>query len=214
MSDKQNTVKIISHNIFALMKKHQIKSVSELARQINCSATTLYNITNHANKNPSIETIKMITDFFDISIDAFISENLFTQSSKKSRACPLLDIEHIAAFYEGKLDASDIAVTEISNTFVSEKAFAIRLNKNITPYQQGNILIFDALDPYEISFPNLCLLNIGNQYLIENTYFIDNELYIKESQGFLTKKEVLVPINEKHQDCSLAATLIEVKFYN
>ena len=81
------------------MKEKGIKSISELARKIGCSATTIYNITSLANKNPSIETIKMLTDFFEVSIDSFVSDNIVRSLNKNpgnlELLMPNLDFDNI-----------------------------------------------------------------------------------------------------------------------
>jgi transcriptional regulator with XRE-family HTH domain len=209
-----NISKQISSNIFKLMEQQNIRSISALARKIGCSATTIYNITSHTNKNPSIDTVKMLSDFFGISIDEFISENNVTFSSKNKRACPLIDLKQLnALFNDTTKSTTSNAITEISNSFISDKAFAIELEEPIPPYQTGSILIFDTMSLDQISFPNLCIIKVKDHHHIDNIYQVDGELYLKRNQGLLTKKNILFPLSEEYDNYDISASLVEVKFY-
>ncbi|WP_162902331.1 helix-turn-helix domain-containing protein [Facilibium subflavum] len=208
------TIQNICNNIYSLMQQKGIKSVSQLAREIGCSATTIYNITSQTNKNPSIETIKMLADYFDVSIDQFVRANCVMQSSQKLRTCPLINQDQISDFYLQTLDYSSIKVTEIANQNLSDQAFAIRLSQDIQPYHRNNILIFDTLNIDTIAFPTLCVIKSAADFDITQLYQIDQQLYIKENYGLLHKKERLIPAQEHYSQFELIAALIEVKFYN
>ena len=212
-----NIAQQLSHNIFSLMRQHDIKSVSELARQVGCSATTIYNITSQTNKNPSIETIKMLADFFQVSIDDFIRHNLVDSVSKlqkSSRLCPVISKENLSKFITGKYQDEDSKVTEIANNQLSTNAFAIELNQNLPPYQTGNVLIFDYLDLEDIAFPSLCVINNKGDYTIQNIYQIDGNLYLKIKQGIFNKKDMLIPLDDECPEAEIIAALVEVKFYH
>ncbi|WP_440616437.1 helix-turn-helix domain-containing protein [Cysteiniphilum sp. 6C5] len=212
-----NIVQQLSHNIFNLMRQHGIKSVSELARQVGCSATTIYNITSQTNKNPSIETIKMLADFFEVSIDDFVRHNLVDNANKlkkSSRLCPVITKANLAQFITGNYQDDDSKVTEIANNQLSTNAFAIELDQNIAPYQTGNVLIFDYLNFEEIAFPSLCIIKSKNNYTIQNIYQIDGNLYLKIKQGIFNKKDMLIPLDDEYSNAEIIAALVEVKLYH
>lgn len=212
-----NIVQQLSHNIFNLMRKHDIKSVSELARRVGCSATTIYNITSQTNKNPSIETIKMLADFFEVSIDDFIRHNLVDNAStlqKSSRLCPVISRANLTQFITNQYQDNDSKVTEIANNQLSTRAFAIELDQNIAPYQTGNVLIFDYLNLEEIAFPSLCVIQSKGNYTIQNIHQIDGSLYLKIKQGIFNKKDMLIPLDDEYSDTEIIAALVEVKLYH
>ena len=187
MAKDLNLIKNISNNLDYLISKKNIKGVNELSRLINCPANTIYNLKNMKNRNPSIETVKKISDFFEISMDDFISENLTLNMHKKKQGIvPLLDFDKI-------IDKFDLNVStyEISKNNLSDLAFATRLIHDFYPYKVNDVLFFDKVDYDTINFPAIAIINLETTRKIINLYSV--YLYISLLYiGLLSSFHVLI----------------------
>lgn len=196
------------------MERKGIKSISELARQVKCSNTTIYNLTRKANKNPSIETMQMLASFFEITIDDLIADNALLLKQRAVKFCPLIVQTAIADFMKNP-DNYPASVMEITTTGLSNRAFAIKLEYGIFPYLPGNVLIFDNKPVESIAFPNISLIRHADGYDLCMLYCIDDVFYIKQAMGFIGKKEALIPLDQKYDgEIEFIAALVEVKLYN
>ena len=91
------TIQKISNNIYRLMNENNIKSVVELARKMDCPPTTLHNLLKNKNKNPTIQVLIKIANFFNISVNDLINDNpvMFMHNYK---FCPILTKAEIKLF--------------------------------------------------------------------------------------------------------------------
>ncbi len=62
---------MLAQNIKKLRKQHKL-SQEDLARKAGITYSTLIKIESGANKNPTIATIKKITDAFNVKIDEIV----------------------------------------------------------------------------------------------------------------------------------------------
>ena len=189
------------------MGKHGIKSVNELAKQINCPANTIYNLTKMTNKNPSIETVKSISDFFGITVDEFINHNLTIKALKKKKGLfPLFTTRNIKSIFN-----EDSSIHEMSHTELSEDAIAIKLEDDFMPFNKGNVLFFDKVSIESMSFPNICIIQDCDDVFLKKLYMIEGELYIREKKGIITPKPAFIHLYDKYKDPEVKYALMEIK---
>jgi transcriptional regulator with XRE-family HTH domain len=138
-------LKDLSDNLNILMAKARLSS-SELARQIGVPATTIKRIRTNEQSNPTIATLLPIAQYFSISINQLIGNELFTSANI---VCPMLlhkipilswqeCIHHVLIDYE---KCSTQILTERN---LSEKAFALIIEENdLEFFPKDSILIIE-----------------------------------------------------------------------
>lgn len=60
-------------NLKVLVVKKNI-TIEELSKEINISKVTLYKLANGKLSNPKYETLKKVSDFFNVSVDDFLKK--------------------------------------------------------------------------------------------------------------------------------------------
>jgi transcriptional regulator with XRE-family HTH domain len=202
-----NQKEIISANIFHLMELNNIPNISKLAEKIGCNRSTINNLTQMINESPSIATVKMIADFFCVSLDDFVNDNLIHLSQFSKKKITKL-------FYSDHLKLGEVKDYIFSANNTDNYSIAINLSKRIYPYQKGDILFFEKLNIETVSFPCLMLIRNNNTLSIEMIHSIDNDLYLKRKNTILSSKETLILLSDHYESPEVLQALVEVKFHH
>lgn len=145
--------KYISDNIKLLMARKNIKAWSELAKQCGLTVPAMQRLINQQTESPGVNSLKAIADYFEISIDKLISENLHSRENGDSRTktetyVPLFDDFSINKWLRLQ---NSIEVKSSDNTIgvdipTSKNTFAYKiLDANLDSIMPDNsILIVDA----------------------------------------------------------------------
>lgn len=161
------------------------------------------------NKNPTIETLRPIAQFFDVTIDALIHDNLLLPSVGRHKdVCPLVSLANLE---QGKLDSN---VHEIYHGDVSSEVIAVQLTRALYPYKAQDVLYFDKLAFDLIAFPSLCVIHTDSGRQIEMLYLIDQEIYLKRHKSFPVKKEIFEPLTDAYDNPTIDYSLVGVKLYH
>ncbi|MFJ1270097.1 XRE family transcriptional regulator [Legionella lytica] len=70
----QTEVRTIAKNLKKLMESRGVSEI-EIARALNTSVMTIRRIISGETEDPRISTLKLITDYFQVSIDSLIEDN-------------------------------------------------------------------------------------------------------------------------------------------
>ena len=150
--DKNNKKKSISNNLAALLKQQNL-SGGQLAQVLGIPMMTVRRLLSGETEDPRISTLKIIADYFNISIDFLIGDdprNLLISSKKiKSYLIPkvgwdsLTRIKNIDEFYSSDWhDWQSISLSD--NDAVSRNSFALESRPSMYPrFPKGTIFIID-----------------------------------------------------------------------
>jgi transcriptional regulator with XRE-family HTH domain len=83
---------LIKENLLFLTKKYNI-SEAELSRQAKLPQATINRLLKGATEDPRASTLKSIADFFNISVDQLLSNNLLQESSFDTTRLPIYSFE-------------------------------------------------------------------------------------------------------------------------
>lgn len=168
----------IAQNISTLFK---IKGVSEskAAQDLNIPLMTLRRLTTGETTDPRISTLKVIADYFNVTIDKLIGTSEFNfyeiQNQSKPMLIPFFDWEQINSINTIALDKwkNWIPITVNGKESLNKQCFALESKPSMFPrYQPGTIFIFDPqLSP---SDGDLVLIKfVKNNELSLRELFID-----------------------------------------
>lgn len=173
----QDQRNMISENLGYLMK---LKSTTEskIAQELNIPVMTVRRLLSGETTDPRVFTLKMLADYFNVSIDALIGVNQLTPheltTPTKPLFVPVFDWEQAKNINNIDLKKWQgwIPVTIGKDEKISSDAFALESRPSMyPPFQPGTIFILDpALKP---SDGDLVLVNIR-----ENNELTLRELHI------------------------------------
>jgi transcriptional regulator with XRE-family HTH domain len=144
--------KYIAENLSALLKQNNL-NVNQLAHHLGMPMMTVRRLLLGETEDPRISTLKIIADYFNVSLDLLISNSpgIISASSKKikSRLIPKLNWEILQ-----KLNTVDVinyerwndwqSITLSNSDMISKNAFAIESRPSMYPrFPQGTIFIID-----------------------------------------------------------------------
>lgn len=144
--------KLIAKNLSALLKQNNL-TPTQLAQILGIPMMTIRRITSGETEDPRVSTLKMIADYFKVSIDILIGKELknspFSSKKVKSYIVPKITWENLH-----KLKSSDefnsndwnewqsLSLNE--NDSISKKAFALESRPSMYPrFPKGTIFIID-----------------------------------------------------------------------
>jgi SOS-response transcriptional repressor LexA len=79
---------VLAQNIKHLISMESI-TANELAKSVNIPAATMHKIITGKTTDPRVSTLKLISSFFDVSIDALTSENIEAFDNKTISVCSM-----------------------------------------------------------------------------------------------------------------------------
>lgn len=140
----------LSKNLAKLMKKHDIKNESQLAKTVCLPQTTINKLTSGSSSDPRISTIKPIAEHFQTTIDALISasemEPLLKQDvNEHANIIPIIQIDELLEILE---DISNLTSNNWPNWKAIDKytdqyprlVLAIPAHVFPSPFQQHSAL--------------------------------------------------------------------------
>lgn len=154
----------ISENLSLLMEYNHV-NLPQLSKNTGLAASTLSRIKNDPDCNPTIESLKLLADFFGVTISQLIGDeplpfepNGLKISPQKHlwKTLPLLTLEQTLEWPHKKSDIENkITKTTSTDIEVGDNGFAIKLEgHSMEPrFSSGSTLIFDPdLQPKDRSF--------------------------------------------------------------
>lgn len=146
--------KLIAENLSALLKQHNLNA-NQLAQSLGMPMMTIRRLISGETEDPRISTLKIIADYFNVSIDILIGEDkqiILTPSKKiRSYLVPKITWENLPKLISSKeIDAADwkewqsLSLNE--NDSVSKRTFALESRPSMYPrFPKGTIFIIDPV---------------------------------------------------------------------
>lgn len=151
LATETDNTDILAYNLRRLMSVKNI-SEAELARQTNIPQPTLHKILAGRTSDPRTSTIKLLANFFSVSIDTLISgmpiiESPTTYSQVKTQSIPIITwTECINATKLIKTLTPTTWEHWIVTEFLSDSAYALTSRPCMEPrFPRGSVLIIDPL---------------------------------------------------------------------
>lgn len=149
--------KLIAQNLGILLEQHNLNA-NQLAQLINIPMMTVRRLLSGETEDPRISTLKLIADYFNISVDLLIEDgprNILMSSKKiKSYFIPKINWEMLSKVNNIKeFDFNQINVWQLislkSTDIISKQTFAIESRPSMYPrFPKGTMFIIDpALVP-------------------------------------------------------------------
>ena len=149
---QEKSKKLIADNLSALLKKHNLNA-NQLAQLLGIPMMTVRRLLSGETEDPRISTLKIIADYFNISIDLLIGDNprnILTSSRKiKSQLIPKFNWENLNKIqciedigFDNWTEWQSISIND--NNFIGKKAFALESRPSMYPrFPKGTIFIID-----------------------------------------------------------------------
>jgi transcriptional regulator with XRE-family HTH domain len=144
--------KLIAENLSALLKQHNLNA-NQLAQLLGIPMMTIRRLMSGETGDPRISTLKMIAEYFNVSIDLLIGaeqKNILLPSKKiKSYLIPKISWETLSKFVSVEdVDLKDWAewhtLSLNDNYSISKKTFALESRPSMYPrFPKGTIFIID-----------------------------------------------------------------------
>ena len=147
-----NEQKLIAENVSALLKKNNL-TANQLAQILGIPRMTVSRLISGVTEDPRISTLKIIADYFNISIDLLIRENqkntLVPSKKVRSYSVPKITWEVLSTLdnigeinLESWSDWQSISLND--NDSISKKTFAIESRPSMYPrFPKGTLFIID-----------------------------------------------------------------------
>lgn len=144
----------LSKNIEILLEKNKITE-GELARILNIPYNTVNRLATGFTTDPRVSTLQLIADYFQISLDALMSEGDPTQEDKKKikmpHLVPLFTWDDISkSEFDIHMDKSNwtnwYPIILVNTENLSEHAYALESKRSMQPrFPVGTIFIVDPI---------------------------------------------------------------------
>lgn len=204
----------IAENLTHLMKLRKTTE-NKIAQDLNVPVVTIRRLLSGETTDPRISTLKILADYFNVTIDTLIETGVLAPNESMSQSKPLFvpvfdwDVaDHIDTIDLKKWPAW-IPVTVGKDQIISPKSFALESRPSMYPrFQRGTIFILDPeLTP---SDGDLVLVNLRkNGELTLRELFIDPPEWQLHpiNQG----SSILNYVKEQHE---ITAVVFLTLFYN
>lgn len=146
------TQNLLSENLSVLLKQHNLNA-NQLAQLIGIPMMTVRRLISGETEDPRISTLRIIADYFDISIDLLIGgdpRTIIAASKKiKSYLIPKINWEFLSRFdNHEKYDFDDCSewqsISLNYNDHIGKNAFALESRPSMYPrFPKGTIFIID-----------------------------------------------------------------------
>lgn len=164
----------LTNNLRYLMQKKSIDT-AELSDSTGIALTTINNLKRGVG-NPTLSTLKILSEFFQVTIGQ-LTESALSNSTTKTTLMdlPLLDIQDVQAFLSGDIRSTSTITIEVET---NNQLFAVKINNNsLTPlFEKGTIFVVNpTLSPQD---GDLVLIKFNNHPFCFRKVFIEDESYI------------------------------------
>ncbi len=152
----KSQIESLSDNLHNLMKTKNITE-AELAKSLNLPLMTIRRIVQGETTDPRISTLKLIADFFNVSVDVLIDINQIKSTTLRSKTTPqfipVLDWHTVSNI--NSIDDLNLAtlkrwqpITLSTQVKISEQAFALESRPSMQPrFPTGSIFIIEPKIP-------------------------------------------------------------------
>lgn len=159
--NKETTLTVISNkkteriarNLSVLIKNSGLP-LTDLAEQLNLPVMTIRRLMSGSTSNPTISTLKLFADKFNVTIDALLDGDIENQKDDNNKSnfkpmfVPVLDwttAERINNIRELNLDSwTEWQPLSLGQDKISELSFALKSRPSMYPrYSSGTIFIID-----------------------------------------------------------------------
>jgi transcriptional regulator with XRE-family HTH domain len=150
VKDKQQN---LAENLYALLKTNDLNA-NQLAQILGIPMMTIRRLLSGETTDPRISTLKLIADYFGVSIDSLIEKGNLAASSNFGKARPLFvpklnweTVSKISSLGEINLatwkEWQSVSLGEKEK--ISPNAFALESRPSMFPrFPQGTLFIFDS----------------------------------------------------------------------
>ena len=151
----EDCMKFLQENLRTLLKENHLNA-NQLASILQVPAMTISRLLSGQTMDPRISTVKMITDYFNVSIDSLVDNPNYTKHFKAGSAStkplfvPLLDWDtliNIQSIHELDLNTWhewQPIPAFVDNNDLSNDSFALITRPSMSPrYRLGTVLIID-----------------------------------------------------------------------
>ncbi len=149
--DKQESARLAT-NLTALLKKKHL-TASKLAQDLNLPVMTIRRLMFGETTDPRLSTLKMLADYFHISIDALTGEIEYQKSQyqvgSKPNFVPVLSWEIVEKMHSiTEIDLSEWTewqpISSTPNNPIGKNSFALVSRPSMSPrFPHGTVFVFD-----------------------------------------------------------------------
>lgn len=199
----------LKNTLELLMQEFQLNT-SKLARLTGVSQPIIYRILTGENSNPTLETIKKIANYFEISIAQLVGElPLIEKKIGQSRICcqlvPVLQRTQLKSLP----DISECKVAEYvySDKVTAEQNFAFTINDTAMEpiFPKNSLLVFElALNANDQDY---VLAAMGGDVVFKQVLYDGNNLWVKSINPAFKAEKI------SSNDFSLLGKLVEARIY-
>jgi transcriptional regulator with XRE-family HTH domain len=166
-----------------LMKEHDIDD-SSVARACNIPVASLSRIKNNPDSNPTLHTLKPLSEFFNVSLDELLGYSPLKPKTEAFKQIPLIHSEDIVPWLKNNATHTrPIQKWIVGDTTVSHKTFAVLQEHQIfkdSVFPDHSILIIDPQKAYENGDHLLIFNQAQNIYALRDLIIDDRgNLFIK-----------------------------------
>ena len=148
-----NSTNKLSKNIQMLLKEHQVTE-SEVAQSLNIPVMTIRRLASGETIDPRISTLKLIADYFDVSVDLLIEKNTSSSIALMGKATPqfIPVLDWKIATTINSIDDIDLKTWKEwhpivlgDQSILSNGAFALESRPSMQPrFPAGTLFIIDS----------------------------------------------------------------------
>lgn len=199
----------ISKNLAFLLTKENI-SISQLAVKLEIPVMTIRRILSGETEDPRISTVKLIADFFKISVDLLIKSNpdymLNSGKSLATYSVPKIqweNLQNIIDLRENNFDSwSNFQTFSLSNNILGKKIFALESRPSMYPrFPRGTSFIIDPETSPEDGDIVLVKIKSNNEFTLKEL-LIDPPYW--QLLSLISDSKVLVYSRQDHEICGVS----------
>jgi transcriptional regulator with XRE-family HTH domain len=147
---KKNTSNLLSNNLYILLKQHNL-NISQISQLLDIPVMTIRRLLSGETEDPRISTLKLIADYFHVSIDFLIGEDsklfLLAEKKVKSYLIPKISWDSLTTIHHKdlfKLSTEWESISLNNEEAISTKAFALESKPSMHPrFPRGTAFIID-----------------------------------------------------------------------
>ncbi|KTD23944.1 helix-turn-helix domain-containing protein [Legionella maceachernii] len=136
---EKSALENLSENLANLLKANHINE-AELARKLNITYNTIHRIINRTTPDPKLSTLKLIAEYFHVSLDYLLSDNVNCENfdSGKPQFIPILSWEYIQtsdfnSHFVPQASTGWIPVVANKQNIISDKCYALESTRSMSP---------------------------------------------------------------------------------
>jgi transcriptional regulator with XRE-family HTH domain len=147
---QKNTSNLLSNNLSMLLKQHNL-NISQISQLLDIPVMTIRRLLSGETEDPRISTLKLIADYFHVSVDFLIGEDsksfLMAEKKVKSYLIPKISWDSLSEINHPDLLKQSTEWESISlnnDEAISTNAFALESKPSMHPrFPRGTAFIID-----------------------------------------------------------------------